>query len=127
MGLGGTGSVVAALLGRLGLRWFVLMDGDHLEASNFSRVLESVPADIERRTLKAKIAERALRTVVPDADILAVERHLVTNDLEVLSSCDFVFRVDRLPPLVDQSLALATEAMRGVKSPAPPPPRTTTL
>ncbi len=100
VGLGGTGSVVTALLGRLGLRWFVLVDGDHLEASNFSRVLESVPADIERRTLKAKIAERALRTVVPDANILAVERHLVSaDDLEVLSSCDVVFScVDQLAP-----------------------------
>jgi hypothetical protein len=100
VGLGGTGSVVASLLGRLGLRWFVLVDGDHLETSNFSRVLESVPADLELRTLKATIAERALLTVVPDATTLAVERHLVSaDDVNVLSSCDVVFScVDRLAP-----------------------------
>ncbi len=100
VGLGGTGSVVAALLGRLGLRWFVLVDGDDLETSNFSRVLESVPADLELRTRKATIAERALLTIVSEATILAVDRHLVSaNDLDLLAACDLIFScVDRLAP-----------------------------
>jgi hypothetical protein len=100
VGLGGTGSVACMLLGRLGVRWLLLLDGDRLEASNFSRVLESSPADIDARTFKATIAGRALGTAAPDATVTTIERPLVHHDdLDLLGACDVVFScVDRLAP-----------------------------
>ncbi|MGH7271143.1 MAG: ThiF family adenylyltransferase [Polyangiaceae bacterium] len=100
VGLGGTGSVVCMLLGRLGLRAFLLVDGDHLEAPNFSRVLESSRGDIELQTPKVIIAERALRAVVPGASIVTVDRCLEhQRDLDTLLACDVIFScVDRLAP-----------------------------
>ena len=100
VGLGGTGSVVCTLLGRLGIRWFLLVDGDQFEASNFSRVLESARADIEPKTPKATIAGRALRAVAPDSTVITIERPLVhRGDLDPLAACDIIFScVDHLAP-----------------------------
>jgi hypothetical protein len=100
VGLGGTGSVVTTLLGRLGIRWFLLVDGDQFEASNLSRVLESTPADIGAKTPKATIAGRALQTVAPDATVITIKRPLVhPGDLDLLAACDAIFScVDRLVP-----------------------------
>ena len=46
VGCGGTGSVVAEQLVRLGVRWFTLFDPDHLSRSNVTRVYGSTPADV---------------------------------------------------------------------------------
>ncbi len=100
VGLGGTGSVVSALLGRLGVRWLLLLDGDRFEASNYSRVLGSLPADTDTRTLKVAIADRALRAVTPDGTVISVARPLATHDdLDLLAECDVIFScVDQLAP-----------------------------
>jgi molybdopterin-synthase adenylyltransferase len=100
IGVGGAGSIVCTLLGRLGVRWYLLFDADRLEASNFSRVLESSHADIDAKAFKVAVAARALRALVPGCNVTAIERHLVDQlDLDLLSACDVVFScVDGLTP-----------------------------
>ena len=100
VGLGGTGSVTCTLLGRLGIHWFLLLDGDRLVPSNHSRVLESSRADIDAGSSKATIAARGLRAAAPAATVNAIERHLEhQSDLDLLATCDVVFScVDRLAP-----------------------------
>jgi hypothetical protein len=100
VGLGGTGSVVLALLARLGVRVVVLVDGDRIEESNLSRVLGSSRDDVKGRIPKVTIAARGLRTVIPDAELIAIDRPLANHDdLAALSACDVIFScVDRLAP-----------------------------
>lgn len=100
VGLGGTGSVVTAIIGRLGVRRLVLVDGDRLEESNLSRVLESSRGDVEARALKTLVAARGLRAAAPDATATMVDQPLAgQDDLAALAECDVVFScVDRLAP-----------------------------
>jgi hypothetical protein len=100
VGAGGTGSVVSALVGRLGIHRLLLLDGDRFEASNLSRILESVPADVEAKTPKTMIARRALQASAPEVTVTTVDRALAHHDdLALLATCDVVFScVDRLAP-----------------------------
>lgn len=100
VGLGGTGSVVRALLGRLGLGGLVLVDGDRLEPSNLSRVLGSSWKDVEAAETKTAVARRALQGVVAHTEVFTAEQHILSDgDLELLGSCDIIFScVDRLTP-----------------------------
>jgi molybdopterin-synthase adenylyltransferase len=100
VGAGGTGSVVCALLGRLGIHRLLIFDGDCFDASNLSRILESVSDDVAAKTPKTTIVRRALHASAPDVAVTTVHRALAHHDdLALLATCDVVFScVDRLAP-----------------------------
>jgi hypothetical protein len=89
VGVGGTGSLVAEQLAYLGIRSFLLLDPDTVEASNTNRVIGSagnigVP--------KVNVAGAVVRSVRNDATIDAV-RGVVhrASDARALLSTNFIF------------------------------------
>lgn len=63
VGAGGTGSAVAALLGRLGLGEIVFIDGDRIETSNLNRVHGSSASDVAEHRFKAEIQKRFVESM----------------------------------------------------------------
>ena len=100
VGLGGTGSVMAALLARLGVDSITLVDDDTLEDSNLSRVLGSGIRDVAEGTSKVEIAEREARRVSSTTVIATHPQALASEaDLGCVVGCDLIFScVDRLAP-----------------------------
>lgn len=98
VGASGTGSLVAELLLRAGVREIVIFEFDRIELVNLNRILHSRNSDAMRRRGKAeRIAEAIAETdigtsvtVIPEADIC--EERVAWE----LRGCDFVFGcVDR--------------------------------
>lgn len=92
VGLGGTGSIVAQQLVHLGIRDFILIDPDQVDATNLNRVvgadltdLGRPKVDIARRYLERFASNVRVKTVVADVVRASVARHLVEADL--LFSC----------------------------------------
>ncbi|WP_295814082.1 ThiF family adenylyltransferase [uncultured Deinococcus sp.] len=67
VGLGGTGSLVAQQLAHLGVREYLLIDPDILEATNLNRVVGARAEDIGRP--KVEIARALILAVQPEAHI----------------------------------------------------------
>ena len=90
VGCGGTGSVVAEQLVRLGVRHITLIDPDELSASNVTRVYGSTPADVGRS--KVDVLTEHLMRIAPDTHCKPV-RAMVTVEPAArhLTSCDVVF------------------------------------
>jgi molybdopterin/thiamine biosynthesis adenylyltransferase len=88
VGLGGTGSLVAQQLVHLGVRDFILIDPDVLEATNLNRVSAAFADDVGKA--KVEIAARYIRCVAEDSNIQCVKgdimqsktaRHLIDADI----------------------------------------------
>lgn len=91
IGLGGIGSLVAEQLARLGVGEMVLIDPDHIETSNLSRVVGAARADLTRPSLKVAIAERHLREAREDIALEVIADDVATRSVAVrLRSCDFL-------------------------------------
>jgi hypothetical protein len=92
IGLGGIGSLVAENLSRLGIGEFCLIDDDHVEESNLSRIVGATISDARHRIMKVNVAEREILQGNPNAKV-----KLVTSDVareaaaRELIGCDFVF------------------------------------
>lgn len=90
VGLGGTGSVAAEQLAHLGVRRFILIDPDQVEATNLNRVVGATKGDIDRP--KVDVAARQIATIAPEASVKCVQgdvtRTLVAREL---ISADFIF------------------------------------
>ena len=104
VGLGGAGSILAELLGRLGVGEFVLADHDIAEISNLPRLIGGrhldamastwLPSQICRwlRKSKVSIAARNIRRANPDAKILAMPRDFLDADVAAhFIDCDYIF------------------------------------
>jgi molybdopterin/thiamine biosynthesis adenylyltransferase len=90
VGLGGTGSVIAEQLVRLGVRDFILIDPDVLEETNLNRVVGSVTSDTGRP--KVDVAADAIVRVAPAARALSVQGDVVrTRIARALTEADFIF------------------------------------
>jgi molybdopterin-synthase adenylyltransferase len=96
VGLGGTGSIVAAQLAHLGVRDLVFVDGDRVETSNLPRIVGASGEDVD--TPKVKVAARYASRL--GASVLAVPTALAGEpELEALRGCDVIFScVDRHAP-----------------------------
>jgi molybdopterin-synthase adenylyltransferase len=88
VGLGGTGSLVAQQLVHLGVRDFILIDPDVLEATNLNRVSSAFAEDVGK--VKVELAARYIRFVAKDSNIQCIEgdimqsktaRHLIDADI----------------------------------------------
>jgi molybdopterin/thiamine biosynthesis adenylyltransferase len=88
VGLGGTGSQVAAQMAHLGVGQLVLIDPDFISASNLSRVIGSRPSDVGMG--KVRIAERYARSVNRQINVVAIEESILDIDISPLLSVDLI-------------------------------------
>ena len=104
VGLGGAGSILAELLGRLGVGEFVLADPDRAEVTNLPRLIGArgrdavVPSWVPRviadrmRAPKVRVATRNIRRANRDARIEAMVRDFLDEDVAArFTDCDFLF------------------------------------
>jgi molybdopterin/thiamine biosynthesis adenylyltransferase len=100
VGVGGTGSVCAEQLARLGVQEILLIDPDTFEPSNVTRVYGSFAANgrprpwrfKNRRQPKADIVAEHLRRINPEANIKAVRGHAAeTRVARLLLDRDVIF------------------------------------
>ena len=104
VGLGGAGSILAELLGRLGVGEFVLSDPDKAEHTNLPRLIAArrrdaiLPSWLPRvvadrfRTYKVRMAARNIRRANPDARIEVLARDFLDADVAArFTDCDFLF------------------------------------
>ena len=104
VGLGGAGSVLAELLGRLGIGEFVLADPDRAEDTNLPRLIAARRRDAmalswlpravagRLRSRKVLMAARNIRRANPDARIEALPRDFLDADVAArFTDCDFLF------------------------------------
>jgi molybdopterin/thiamine biosynthesis adenylyltransferase len=103
IGLGGAGSVLAELLGRLGVGEFVLADPDRAEVTNLPRligarrmdaVIEWLPGGLERRFARYKVAmaARNIRRANPSASIVALNSTFLEPKVaKRFVDCDYIF------------------------------------
>ncbi|MDO8773511.1 MAG: ThiF family adenylyltransferase [Burkholderiaceae bacterium] len=71
LGLGGGGSHIALQLAHLGVGGYVLIDPDTIDETNLNRLVNGTRADVQANQQKIRIAERTIRSVLPNARISA--------------------------------------------------------
>ncbi len=100
VGLGGTGSIIAEQLTRIGVKNLILVDHDKFEPSNWSRLYGSTFADTKSRKSKVSLVSSYLREISPQLKITAIKDSVMTNNvLKSLASCDLIFScLDRHAP-----------------------------
>ncbi|MGF6313158.1 molybdopterin/thiamine biosynthesis adenylyltransferase [Bradyrhizobium sp. i1.8.4] len=103
VGLGGAGSILAELLGRLGVGEFVLADPDKVEFSNLPRLIAAKYTDVVRswlpkclherlRKFKVDMAARNIKRANRRAKVMALPRDFVDADVaERFKDCDYLF------------------------------------
>ena len=104
VGLGGAGSVLAELLGRLGVGEFVLADPERAEDTNLPRLIAArrrdavapswLPRKIAHRlqSRKVRMAARNIHRANREAHIEAVPRNFLEADVAArFTDCDFLF------------------------------------
>ena len=104
VGLGGAGSVLAELLGRLGVGDFVLADPDRVEETNLPRLIGArrrdavLPAWLPRvvadrlRCTKVRMAARNIRRANSKVRVEVLARNFLDDDVAVrFTDCDFLF------------------------------------
>lgn len=104
VGLGGAGSILAELLGRLGVGEFILADPDRAEVTNLPRLIASRRFDAALpswlppalrdyfRRFKVDMAARNIRRANPGARVTALRRNFLDADVAALfTDCDYLF------------------------------------
>ncbi len=89
IGLGGTGSIVAEQLARLGAKEIILVDNDLLEESNLSRVLGSTHRDVGKA--KVDVLKRYLAKITSATIVTIKDTAIKQSVLLQLSDCDLIF------------------------------------
>ena len=108
IGISGTGSIVAELLGRLGVGRLVLIDFDRVEEKNLNRILYATPKDIGR--FKTHVLRDAIKAHHPGVDIETFETPVSdASALIALSGSDILFScVDSMEGRYHCDLAVQT-------------------
>lgn len=92
VGCGGTGSAVAMLLARLGVRYLGLMDKDTIDVTNLNRVHGSRVADVAAGVSKVEILAREIRAADLGTEVVTKKEWVGHPDLrDLLRSCDVLF------------------------------------
>jgi molybdopterin/thiamine biosynthesis adenylyltransferase len=90
VGVGGTGSIVAEQLARLGVGTLLLIDPEEVEETNLNRLLGSTPSDVGRA--KVEVVSRAAKAARPDINVVALKGSVLLEKTgRELLDCDFVF------------------------------------
>jgi len=110
IGLGGLGSQAAQMLAYLGVRDFVLVDFDKVEATNLNRLVGAGPKDLGR--YKVDVAERMIRRIAGKGSLTIQKFESALREqrvLDVLKKVDVIFGcVDKDGPrLILNELSLA--------------------
>lgn len=72
VGLGGLGANLLVCLLSIGARRFILVDPDLLKEENIDRIPYATPEDARKGFLKVKLAERYVKSRVPDAEVISL-------------------------------------------------------
>ena len=92
VGCGGTGSAVAVLLVRAGVRRILLIDPDIVDETNLNRVHGSTRRDVVQKRLKVHVLKDHLESMGLGVNVEVVSDHLATaNVARLLCSCDCIF------------------------------------
>lgn len=101
IGLGGAGSVLAELLGRLGVGEFLLVDPDATSLTNLPRLIAAEQNDapvtdgtgcVRAGLPKVKIAERNIRRANPRARVTVFQSDFLEQDVaRHFTECDYLF------------------------------------
>ena len=104
IGLGGAGSILAELLGRLGVGEFILADPERAERTNLPRLIAARRADAivpwwspDRfasyfQRYKVALAARNIRRANPNAKIKLLKRDFLDEDVAAdFTDCDYLF------------------------------------
>ena len=92
VGLGGTGSLVAEELVRLGVRNLILVDFDRFEDSNITRMYGTGKSNLGRRELKTSIIARHLKSIRKGMTVKEISNSIVSeNTLVKLANSDVIF------------------------------------
>lgn len=89
VGVGGTGSIVAEQIARLGVGEIILVDHDEIEASNISRVFGALPGDVGRP--KVEVLKKYLSKIGGGVVTGINDSALKQSVLSLLRDCDVVF------------------------------------
>ncbi|WP_197409551.1 ThiF family adenylyltransferase [Erythrobacter sp. YT30] len=128
VGVSGTGSITAELLGRLGVGRIILVDFDHVEKKNLNRILYATPAGVGR--YKTHVLRDAIKRHHPDTIVETYESPLAhVSALDAVSDADVMFScVDSmggryhcdlvshafLCPLIDVGVVIPTRRRSGI-------------
>lgn len=92
VGCGGTGSAVASLLARIGVRKLALLDADQVEDTNLNRLHFSTRTDANLRRRKVDVVGEGVAAIGLPISIVRVPQFGdQAEGLAVLRSCDVVF------------------------------------
>lgn len=92
VGCSGTGSIVAELLGRLGVGELVLVDHDRVEFKNLNRILNTRSTDAETSRYKVEVLKEALEASGTGVQVSAHPYGLHDYDAyQAIAGCDVVF------------------------------------
>lgn len=90
VGLGGTGSVVAQQLAHLGIKRFILVDPDRVEATNLNRLVGAAGSDIGRA--KVDVAADHIKRINATAECQVVQGDVTHPEVAAkLTTADFIF------------------------------------
>jgi hypothetical protein len=88
-GLGGLGCHLVQHLSYLGVTQYVLVDGDCASDHSLNRLVTAYPDDVGRH--KTDLAERLIRAINPDAEVVNVRYHLPHPDaMAALTTADLI-------------------------------------
>jgi molybdopterin/thiamine biosynthesis adenylyltransferase len=90
VGLGGTGSQALQQLVHLGVRDFVLIEDDRVEASNLPRLAGAAWWDVTLRRPKTSVAQRTIRRIAPRAKVTRTGHLRSEKSLRELSRVDVI-------------------------------------
>lgn len=91
-GCGGTGSAVAMLLARLGVGRLLLIDHDHVEATNLNRLHGSSVHDVRERTLKVHAVKGSITQMGFGTEVKTISEFVDSDACrEPLLCCDVIF------------------------------------
>jgi len=92
LGLGGIGSLVAEYVARLGVGRIYLVDDDHVEETNLSRIIGAETADVVGHVPKVEVARRVILQANPAADTILIEGDFAKESVvSRLTGVDYVF------------------------------------
>jgi hypothetical protein len=92
VGCSGTGSPVVEQLARTCVGSLVLVDPDVVEQKNLNRIWNATMSDAVASTLKVAVAERSVRAMGLETEVLAIGKSLFDAEtVRAISTCDVVF------------------------------------
>ncbi|NKZ03260.1 HesA/MoeB/ThiF family protein [Actinomadura latina] len=92
VGVGGIGSLLVQGLAHLGIGRLIIVDPDHVEATNLNRLTGATPTDVCDGTSKVEVAARAVERIDPNIPVHALQDSILDTDVWMSLRCaDLIF------------------------------------